>query len=101
MILKYIGYAFQDLKLEEDYQNIVPGAKAVLIYSDGTREFFNKQGLFMKKVDRFGNAISVNYNRDDITITNVNGSTITMVANNDTSGRTYVVTLPNGHQISL
>ena len=97
---KIYGYAFQDLKLEEDYQNIVPGAKAVLIYSDGTREFFNKQGLFMKKVDRFGNAISVNYNRDDITITNVNGSTITMVANNDTSGRTYVVTLPNGHQIS-
>lgn len=48
----------------------------------------------MKKVDRFGNAISVNYNHDDITITNVNGSTITMVANNDTSGRTYVVTLP-------
>ena len=97
---KIYGYAFQDLKLEEDYQNIVPGAKAVLIYSDGTREFFNKQGLFMKKVDRFGNAISVNYNHDDITITNVNGSTITMVANNDTSGRTYVVTLPNGHQIS-
>ena len=55
---KIYGYAFQDLKLEEDYQNIVPGAKAVLIYSDGTREFFNKQGLFMKKVDRFGNAIS-------------------------------------------
>ena len=48
---KIYGYAFKDLKLEEDYKNEEPEAKAVLIYGDGTREFFNKQGLFLKKVE--------------------------------------------------
>ena len=98
---KIFGYAFKDLRLQEDYQNAEPGAKAVLTYSDGTREFFNKQGLFMKKVDRFGNAISVSYNHDDITITNVNGSKITITGSTNTTGtvKSYTVTLPNGHQI--
>ena len=98
---KIYGYAFQDLRLQEDYQNTVQGAKAVLTYGDGTREFFNKQGLLIKKVDRFENAISVSYNHDDITITNVNGSQITMIASTNATGtvKSYTVTLPNGHQI--
>lgn len=98
---KIYGYAFQDLRLQEDYQNTVQGAKAVLTYGDGTREFFNKQGLLIKKVDRFENAISVSYNHDDITITNVNGSQITITASTNAIGtvKNYTVTLPNGHQI--
>ena len=38
--------------------------------------------------------------RDDITITNVNGSTITMVQIMTQVAEHNVVTLPNGHQIS-
>ena len=95
------GYAFQDLRLQEDYQNTVQGAKAVLTYGDGTREFFNKQGLLIKKIDRFNNEISINYNNDDIAITNVNGSQITITASTNAIGtvKNYTVTLPNGHQI--
>ena len=91
---KIYGYAFQDLRLQEDYQNTVQGAKAVLTYGDGTREFFNKQGLLIKKVDRFENAISVSYNHDDITITNVNGSQITITASTNAIGtvKNYTVT---------
>ena len=107
--LKILGYKIHGMSIEQLENSEVKNACYVVTYEDQVKEYFNAQGRFLQKIDRFGNKITCEYEYDgkgyndnnivSMKITGTNDEQV-IVTKESKAGYIYVTyNLPNGDNV--